>query len=152
MMTSNKFAKVLVLTIAGTAMVAPTLGSAKERGPRINFEMLDTDKSGEITRAEMEAAGAVRFARADADGDGFLTKEELSKEAGERAQRRMERMFERRDANSDGKLSAEELRPNEERVAKRFSKLDADKSGGISKAEFDAMKAARKDRRKSDSE
>ncbi len=147
-------AKALLLAAGVAVAIVPTAGFAKgdRHGPRVDFETLDADGNGEVTQAEMAAMGAARFNEADTDGDGFLTKDEISAKAGERRAKRLDRMFEKRDANNDGKLSAEELAPPADRIAKRFEKVDTDGNGSISKAEFDAAKEHRKGRRKPASE
>ncbi|MCY4178755.1 MAG: calcium-binding protein [Litoreibacter sp.] len=137
-------AKSLLIAAGVVVALAPVASFAKGEGrggPRASFEQLDTDGNGEVTQAEMAAQAATRFAAADTDGDGLLTKEEISAKAGERAAKRLDRMFERRDANADGALSLEEMQPDAERVASRFEKIDADGSGGISKTEFEEMKS-----------
>ena len=76
-------------TIIGATVIA-LLGSvsmvnAKQRGdkgPRVTFEQLDTDGDGFITKADMTAAHAARFAQNDTDGDGFLSAEELAARKG----------------------------------------------------------------------
>lgn len=136
-------ARTLLIAAGVVVALAPIASFAKGEGrggPRASFEQLDQDGNGEVTQAEMAAQAALRFAAVDGDGDGFLSKEEISAQAGERAAKRLDRMFERRDANADGKLSPEEMAPDADRVAARFEKIDADGSGGISKAEFEEMK------------
>lgn len=156
-MTKTLTAAKAILLAAGVAVaIVPTAsfakGEGRGNGPRITFEALDADGNGEVTQAEMAAVGAARFSDADTDGDGFLTKEEISTKVDERRAKRMDRMFEKRDANNDGKLSAEELAPSADRIAKRFEKVDTDGNGSISQAEFDAAKDSRKDRRHKRSE
>lgn len=148
MTKTHTFAKAFIVATALIAVTGPTFAQGKERGQRASFEQLDSDGSGEITLAEMQAAGLARFAAADANGDGLLTKEELIVRVGTRGERRIDQMLERRDANNDGMLSTAELRPNTDRTEARFARLDTDESGGISKAEFEAQKARRGDRRK----
>ncbi|WP_298359898.1 EF-hand domain-containing protein [uncultured Litoreibacter sp.] len=156
-MTKTMTAAKTILLAAGVAVaMVPTAsfakGEGRGNGPRITFEALDSDGNGEVTKAEMEAAADARFANSDSNGDGFLTKEELTSAANGRAEKRIERMFKRRDANDDGKLSTTELRPSDDRAAERFARADTDNSGGISKEEFEAAKKSRHGRRKPASE
>lgn len=120
------------------------------KGARINFEEVDTNSDGEITKAEMQAHAGKRFASSDTNSDGFIDRTEIiakaSTRAAERAQKRADRMLERLDANDDGKLSQEEM-ANTKRGNKLFERADADDSGSISKAEFEAMKKHRKGRK-----
>lgn len=136
--------------IAATA-IALAGGSAYARSERhgapIDFETLDTDGNGEITRAEMQDRGAARMARADSDGDGFLTQQELEASAVERAQAFASRMIERHDADADGRLSAEEL-AKPDRADRRFNRVDKDGDGAITKAEFDAARDKMKGHRR----
>ncbi len=103
-----------------------------------DFTTLDTDNSGEITLAEMEAARAASFAQIDADGDGSLTAEELLESAGHegRAERRVQKMIRWMDENENGTVELAEMSAKDKRLEKRFSRMDADASGGISEAEF----------------
>ena len=42
-----------------------------------HFKRVDTDNDGKVSRAEALAAAEAAFARADANGDGFVTPEEM---------------------------------------------------------------------------
>lgn len=141
---------VFISLIAATA-IGVAAGSAYARGDRhgapIEFEALDTNADGQITMEEMQNRGAARLAQADTDGDGFLSLSEIETAAAERVSAHAARMLERLDANSDGKLSAEEMqKPG--RADRRFNRVDADGDGAITKAEFDAARAAGKGARK----
>jgi EF hand len=70
-----------------------------------------------------------RFARADLDDDGRITREELM------SPRR--RAFARLDANGDGRLAFEEWAVKTE---EKFAGADADKSGWLTAAEFEKTK------------
>jgi Ca2+-binding EF-hand superfamily protein len=83
------------------------------------------------------------LARADTDGDGRLSQAEF-------VARRVDRLG-AADANRDGSVTAEERRAawtarRAERRTGAFDRLDADKDGMISRAEFEAPRAARADR------
>ena len=58
---------------------------------------------------EMQGARAGRFAAADTDGDGVLTRDELVAGAMARAEAGIDRLLERADSDGDGALSAAEL-------------------------------------------
>lgn len=87
--------------------------------PEARFAALDTDGNGAVDRDELLAAAEARaaarvdrmLARADADGDGLLTQEELAEMRGGRG-------------------------PTPERL---FARVDADGDGIVTEAEFDAM-------------
>lgn len=95
----------------GAVVMGKTSGDAAEwRQKRIDrmFERFDLNKDGAIDRDEA-AIAADPFKRADKDGDGKLTLEEMQAEAVERATARAARMYERLDANDDGVVDAEEM-------------------------------------------
>ena len=139
-----------LIGIASTAVIATAKGGpGGERGAGVDqmFERVDTNQDGAITRAEIEAAGAARFATADTDGDGFLTVEEMTAAAeshdSERRAKRVEARLDRLDANDDGKLSLEEMQAGSKRLDRMFDRLDADSDGAITKAEAEAAKMHR---------
>ncbi|MEA3051846.1 MAG: hypothetical protein QOG72_749 [Sphingomonadales bacterium] len=73
------------------------------------------------TRADVQARVQARFARADANRDGFITQDEVRARAEARRGQRQERSGERREA--------------------RFDRLDSNHDGSLSRAEFDARPA-----------
>lgn len=85
----------------------------KDRIERM-FERYDLNKDGAIDRDEA-ATAADPFKRADKDGDGKLTAEEMQADAAERASARAARMHDRLDANDDGVVDAEEMEKARER-------------------------------------
>ena len=121
--------------MAGSVPASP--GDRTGHGARIDFEQIDADGDGHITRDEMQAHRTAMLAAADADGDGKLSLAEVQARVGESA--RAERMMRRFDADGDGLLSSDEL-PGEARALQRFERIDADGDGVVSRAEFDAMK------------
>ena len=122
---------VIVLSLGGVALAQD---EASDRGQKPDlFEALDADGNGEITRAEVEASHAKRFTDADANGDGFLSADELQTRAENRRNERFARMVERHDTDGDGLLSPEELRSD--RGDKMFERLDENEDGIISTEE-----------------
>ena len=104
------------------------------------FDLIDADKDGKITAAELAAHRLARFTAADTNADGALNAEELTAmhvaEMTAKMARRTDRMLQWMDANGDGSLSADELPdgPSPDRLAR----LDTDADGAISKAEAEA--------------
>ncbi|MDT8854098.1 EF-hand domain-containing protein [Paracoccaceae bacterium Fryx2] len=127
----------------------PMGGPADGPMPMLNFEMLDADKDGKITPAELNAERAARVAKADANGDGKMSVEELAAMELERmtamATARAQGMVARMDSDGDGLLSAAELAAGPSRTP-IFAHVDTDGDGAISQAEADAMKARMQDR------
>ncbi|EPX87293.1 EF hand/EF-hand domain pair [Rubellimicrobium thermophilum DSM 16684] len=110
-------------------------------------EFYDTDGDGRITREEIEARKAQRFAEADANGDGALSPEELValEEAIRQEMRlaRATRQIARMDDNGDGLLQAEELEERTPRLAPIFDRLDADGDGALTVEELGAGRPGR---------
>ena len=118
-------------------------------GPMFDFETLDADKDGKVTKAEITAARTAHVTAADANSDGKLSVDELAAmqmaRMAERANDRATRMVAELDVDGDGMLTVSELivRPMPDRM---FDRLDADGDEAISQAEVDAMQAQMQDR------
>lgn len=120
---------------------APRGDRAATHGARLEqmFDRIDADGDGAITRVELEAAPAARFAAADADGDGKATVDEIAAMLRTDADARAARMLSLRDANGDGALSADEMAPRRaDRADRMFSGMDADGDGRVTRAEAEA--------------
>ncbi|PPB80212.1 Ca2+-binding EF-hand superfamily protein [Albidovulum inexpectatum] len=151
-----KRAGVLVALLAGAATLVPAVSSAHDRGPgrdgmdrpgmmapMPDFDEVDANGDGKITREEIAAHRAAAIAGLDADGDGFISKDEMTAfataRATERATQMVERHFAERDVDGDGKISAAEMMAPPARPD-MFERLDADGDGAISKEEADAAR------------
>jgi len=111
MKTTYLIAGVLAVSLgAGIASVAVANQGGHNRP---SFEMLDADKDGKLTQAELDAHKAQEFAKADVNADGMLSSEEMLARAkaqqGERMANRVNMMIERMDTDKDGMLSASEM-------------------------------------------
>jgi Ca2+-binding EF-hand superfamily protein len=131
--------------MGGQGMMAGGPGA----GPMFDFETLDADKDGKVTKAEVAAARTARVAAADANSDGKLSVDEIAAlqmaRMAERANDRATRMVAELDADGDGMLTVSELnaRPVPDRM---FDRMDTDGDDAISQAEFAAMQAQMQDR------
>lgn len=132
---------------AGVASAKGFGGKGGHHGPRMNFEQVDANGDGMITKEELAAHAQARFTETDTNGDGNLSAEELAAASERAKEERVQKMIERRDTNNDGVLSFDEMKPSEDRTAKMFERLDTDGDGSISQAELDEMKDKRKGKR-----
>lgn len=131
------------LIVAGSiAGASPMGGMGRDHGPRMDFDAMDTDNDGKLTRAEIQARGQERFKAADSDGDGALSAEEMvaaaQARAAERATAMHERMLQWRDSDGDGKLSFDEMGSN--RMVRMMERADTDNDGAVSQDEMAQMR------------
>jgi len=137
--TLTTCAVVLAALLAGQAIAGDKLRSDSPRD-----EMrADKDGDGRVSRAEATAASTERtnewFDKLDLDKDGYVTSEEI-KQARDMRRGQMQEAFEEHfkaaDTNNDSQLSLDEVQANMPRLADRFSVLDKDKNGSLSKDEL----------------
>jgi len=138
--TAEIFCLSLAIVVASATFTMATGDATKMRhGARHSFTELDANGDGQITKDELTAHRIERFKQADADGDGSLSREELSAKASNRAERRISHMIERHDANGDGVLSMDEM--SSRHKGGMFERIDSDGNGTVSEAEFEAGKS-----------
>lgn len=106
------------------------------------FARMDANRDGTLDEADRAARRDQMFDRLDTDRNGAISQAELAARGeargGDRAgQRRMARAS-RAPALTDAQKA--------ERRAERFARIDTDQSGSLSRAELEAMHAARGDR------
>lgn len=115
-----------------------------EQGPRFDFAKADADGDGKVTQEELAALRAAEIAALDADGDGFVSAEELAGRMraarDERMARLAGRQLERLDADGDGKVAVTEL--PEGPLGRFFAAIDADGDGAVTEAEIAAAAEA----------
>lgn len=120
--------------------MGPGAGMGKGMGPMFDFDTLDTDKDGTVTRAELDAARTARVDNADANGDGLLSLDELKAlhlaQMSPRIEARAKQMIAHLDADGDGQLSVSELAAGPG-PAMMFNRLDANGDGALSQDEAD---------------
>ena len=115
--------------LAALAIAILATGARAQSGTQAPgwFSALDADASGTITLAEMHAARFERFRRTDADGDGFLSRDEIGDSAD------WQKWFDWYDANKDGRIPLAEF---EAKGQERFRLMDGNGDGGVTLGEI----------------
>lgn len=108
------------------------------------FTRMDANKDGFIDQADhqqrMQQRRAEGFARLDGNSDGRVTRAEFESAHAKRMAENMARRAERETAGKPVRAmpTAEERQKRHDAM---FARLDADKDGAVTRAEFDAAKA-----------
>lgn len=146
-------AAALAIGVAGAA--AAQEGPGGPRGDGLDFRAIDTDGNGTLSRAELQARAVARLARADANGDGALDREELIAimpgggdsfrvfsvgPGGAMADRLLALMG----ATESGRVEVAALA--DRRVNMLLAAVDTDRDAAISQAESEAADARRAER------
>lgn len=126
---------VCALALGGVAVA----GSSGAIGFERFLERVDTDKDGNVSRAEAETFRQGRFTKADDNRDGVLTEAEAILHAQRRAVEMATKIFARMDANGDGRvLRSEYDTVSGQRLDRVFRRFDANGDGLITRAEMRA--------------
>ena len=155
----------LAATAALFGGIAAAGVAAAEDGPRggpmmmmgghggLDFVAIDTDRNGSLSRAELQARAAARLARADANGDGALDRDEIIVALSgsevrlfgvfstDPAEGFADRMLAMMGATETGRVEVAALA--DRRVNALLAIADTDRDAAISQPEADAMQAER---------
>lgn len=137
-------AALLGATLSTAAMAEKGPMGGMMGGPLMNFEELDADKDGKVTKEELAANRTAKFTEADADKDGKLSADEMlamhEKAQAARKAEMAKGMIARIDTDKDGFVSAAEMEAMP-MMDKMFDRVDENSDGAISTEEMEAVKA-----------
>jgi EF hand len=136
---STIFAATLI--IISTAFVSVANAAPRSDEIKAKMQKIDADGDGKFSREESAKYKGIAkdFDKIDANKDGFLTKDEMKAQRAKRAETKLKAI----DGNQDGRISRAEADAKTPKLAKNFDKLDANKDGFIDKAEMAAARQRR---------
>lgn len=123
------------LPLAAALMLAPAATMAAPHEGSAFIHDYDTNKDGQVTRAEFDAVRVTRFKNTDSNKDGWVSEDEY---VGEYAAR-LEKQLAASDLTEEKKVEERQRQIRQAHV--RFGVLDKDKDGHMVQAEYDASGA-----------
>ncbi len=140
---------VSIVVVCGMAAPAPAGGGVEGKVNRI-FQKLDVNRDDCLSPDEVQGHWMEKkFGRADADGNGAITRQELLEfKSGwhhKKAQIKSARIIEKLDADRDGRVSREEAGGHW--MAHKFERVDVDSDGFLTYEEILAFKSGHKHRK-----
>ncbi len=134
-------AVILAVTLAGGAIAHQKTHKGKRGhhggGVMKMMKNADTNKDGNISKDELNAAHQAKFKEFDLDGNGSVTAEEVQKKMSERYARLAKKITRRFDKDRNGSVTEEEFMDN---AASKLYRLDLNDDGVISKDEMPRRK------------
>jgi Ca2+-binding EF-hand superfamily protein len=130
--------------LAISVLVASTATAQMRERSGMALDRADANGDGVVTRDEFMKARADQFASRDRNGNGFIDDGDLGRRArrSNRGEQAMGAIVKQLDTSGDGKVSKSEFVDG---GAKMFDRIDADKSGTLDKQEIEAAKASVRD-------
>ncbi|KHD09332.1 hypothetical protein PN36_27910 [Candidatus Thiomargarita nelsonii] len=136
-----------IMTLSSAIALSLTVSASVAAAPDWENRLakkFDVNQDGSITRAEVVQIYNKKFTTADADGDGFLSPDEMSTALEQRRQQMAAEHFAEMDTDGNGSLSLKEFQAGKPPAGRkpggtpkqRFSRLDQDGDGLVSATEL----------------
>ena len=147
-------------TLIAALFLVPAIGFAADNAAPVKghrhagwFKKADADGNGTLSRAEVEKAMprlAAKFDSIDTDKDGQLSRGEL--QAWKKAHKgerhaKAAERFRHADTDGDGAISRVEAEKNAPRLAKKFDQIDTNKDGKLTEDELRAYREKKRGRK-----
>lgn len=129
------FRTTLLVTLMSFA-AAPAVAQSQDQMQQLlaNFDRIDANGDGVISRAEYRNVQAARWTEIDRNGDGYLSEDDFPRIAVGRARTRLAEIA-HLDANGDGRISRDEFLNGPPLV---FHQADRNGDGALSRSEVEA--------------
>lgn len=133
------------LMVAASVLFVGSAFAQGREGPGAMFERADANGDGAVSRDEFVSARADQFGKRDRNADGFIDNTDLSGRAAGRPRiaQAMTALVNQFDADRDGKVSKDEFVAGGVTI---FERADADNNASLDSRELAAAKAAAKAR------
>lgn len=135
------------LIAMGLFVIAVQLADAQEPHKGMPFEAIDVDGDGSLTREELSQFTSQMFAGMDLDENGTLSQDEVTRAAQARAAERSKKRFALADEDGNGVIDETEFSDRRnQRHAALFTRFDANEDGVLSRQETEKAWHKRKHR------
>jgi Ca2+-binding EF-hand superfamily protein len=131
--------RLALLSCVALGVAAPAFAEGAGGAGGGLFKTADTNKDGVVDQAEFQASRDKWFADLDTNKDGFITTDEL-KAFGDKMHAEWQQKH--ADANTNGTQPAPDASRGDRMAQHILARVDTDKDGKISKAEFDTESTA----------
>ncbi len=142
-----------LILVPAVGFAADNTAGAKSHRAAVHFSRADANGDGKLSRAEVEKAVphlARRFDGIDTNKDGQLSRGELNAwKKAHRGERQAKaaERFRHADGDGDGAISRAEAEKHAPRLAKKFDQIDGNKDGKLTQDELRAYRETKRSRK-----
>jgi Ca2+-binding EF-hand superfamily protein len=149
-MNKKAIASIFIVSAAIGAGSVQAFPKQNNKGAHFSrfINKFDTDKNGEVSREEFDAAMEQRFATMDSNKDGVVSQEEFKQQAKAKRQAHKKKYQSKMKTDSEGRISKQAYLDAKMKWAEqKFARLDKDGDGFLSQEERMAAKMTKRSKR-----